>query len=256
MERGCSVEGCERKFYGLGVCQRHWDILKKNGTPTPVKVCTSCGDSFIFGLSEPIGKGSHIGTRYCDSCVQKIMEIRSSVGRMRDVICRVKGCCSIVAGPGKLCPEHESQLKEFGTLGADRACHNCGVLTRLSSRIKGEKGSYKYCKPCKEIYVRWQGRSFRHGVTPFKLDAIFNSQDGKCMTCDTYEGQIGLNGKPVVLQIDHDHDCCQQSFSCGKCIRGFLCQECNHAEGIIRSRGLECINSIIEYVKKYEEITA
>lgn len=34
--------------------------------------------------------------------------------------------------------------------------------------------------------------------------------------------------------VDHDHDCCPGGWSCGRCVRGLICSECNVLEGKIR----------------------
>lgn len=49
-----------------------------------------------------------------------------------------------------------------------------------------------------------------------------------CGICGNKETAVhGRTGKPVSLSVDHDHGCCSLEKSCGKCIRGLLCRDCN-----------------------------
>lgn len=62
-------------------------------------------------------------------------------------------------------------------------------------------------------------------------------------TCD-----LCHEARPLV--VDHDHACCQGRRSCGRCVRGFVCQPCNYALGLIdrlnRTPGL--LAQIVAYV--------
>jgi hypothetical protein len=47
---------------------------------------------------------------------------------------------------------------------------------------------------------------------------LYRSQDGKC----------GICGKEQMkFDVDHDHACCPGERTCGKCVRGLLCHNCN-----------------------------
>lgn len=49
------------------------------------------------------------------------------------------------------------------------------------------------------------------------------------------------------LSLDHDHSCCNGQRSCGKCVRGWLCNTCNSALGLLgedRNR----ISGLIDYL--------
>ena len=43
------------------------------------------------------------------------------------------------------------------------------------------------------------------------------------------------HGQPkALLVVDHDHDCCPvSSYSCGRCVRGLICRDCNTAAGLL-----------------------
>jgi hypothetical protein len=59
--------------------------------------------------------------------------------------------------------------------------------------------------------------------------------DPGCGVCgvDMLERRRESNSKiSAILTVDHDHDCCPaEKLSCGKCIRGLLCRNCNAAAG-------------------------
>lgn len=48
--------------------------------------------------------------------------------------------------------------------------------------------------------------------------------------------------------IDHDHACCPGDRSCGKCVRGILCINCNHAIGSARD-DVDVLYSAIDYLE-------
>lgn len=67
----------------------------------------------------------------------------------------------------------------------------------------------------------------QHGISPEHYAILLYAQGGLCAVCA--EPNYGKN-----LCIDHDHGCCPKLFSCGRCIRGLLCDLCNKAEGLLR----------------------
>jgi hypothetical protein len=65
-----------------------------------------------------------------------------------------------------------------------------------------------------------------------------------CHVCGEYQERN--------LHVDHDHSCCNGQITCGKCVRGVLCNKCNtsvakYEDGSIRADHPQ-INNIRRYL--------
>ena len=70
-------------------------------------------------------------------------------------------------------------------------------------------------------------RSHNHGLPSDWYETQLAKQDGKCAICRKTPEQNGM-----ALAVDHDHACCPGGRStCGKCVRGLLCNDCNQMLG-------------------------
>lgn len=75
-------------------------------------------------------------------------------------------------------------------------------------------------------------RLAKYNLTPEQYDEILLEQNGVCAICKQPETRKGAR----YLSIDHDHSCCAGTEnSCGKCIRGLLCHNCNRFLGTLES---------------------
>ena len=89
-------------------------------------------------------------------------------------------------------------------------------------------------------------RNFKLSLEDY--EALFETQGGVCELCKKPETKIHhVSGEVQRLAVDHDHACCPTVPTCGKCVRGLLCHECNTLLGKIeRTPGLEA--AIVSYL--------
>lgn len=85
----------------------------------------------------------------------------------------------------------------------------------------------------------------RHGTTVEVLNQIRDEQGGRCAICGKVEDQDYR-----LMAVDHDHSCCPGSTSCGKCIRGMLCFNCNTALGKFGDDA-KILESAIRYLNNF-----
>lgn len=62
-------------------------------------------------------------------------------------------------------------------------------------------------------------RFMKYGITAEKYQTMLEIQNNQCAICKQ-EFQKSTC-------IDHDHSCCPGAGSCGKCVRGIICNDCN-----------------------------
>lgn len=98
-------------------------------------------------------------------------------------------------------------------------CLECGVSKPTSEYSTGrQKNALRpYCKPCNSVRVRLS----HYNVTKEFLDQLWRFQGERCAICGTAE--TGMRAP----HIDHDHACCKLGRSCGACVRGLVCSNCN-----------------------------
>lgn len=171
-------------------------------------------------------------------------------------------------GPGRrptYCPEHRvsnernaiaaASLKERNKTATERHCPRCNT-TKPADQFSA---TAPYCRPCMADWMRdhrkerpaLQTRIERlrnYGITQEQFDAMFEAQGKRCKICGrTTPGGTGAGG----WHVDHDHACCSaRKRSCGKCLRGILCSNCNVGIGNLQDDP-EIILAALQYVLAY-----
>jgi hypothetical protein len=134
-------------------------------------------------------------------------------------------------------------------------CSKCKSNLELSafSKNKSRKdGLMPVCKSCNLLRVKtWQianpdkikytyeKQIIRHGLTLDQYATMLAKYDGMCYACQEVTATV----------IDHDHNCCSGKLSCGTCVRGLLCSNCNTALGLLNDSGRRII-SLLDYATR------
>lgn len=82
----------------------------------------------------------------------------------------------------------------------------------------------------------WRRRQYlwtMYRLTLEQFEDLLRKQGGHCALCPALP-DLHLKG----LHVDHDHACCPNKRSCGNCVRGILCVNCNSMLGRIEQVGL------------------
>lgn len=110
--------------------------------------------------------------------------------------------------------------------------HRQYTLTHPDTRDRTIRGTGDYRRyeqnNKKRLSLKNRKRSLRlFNMTLEEYDSLLLAQNNGCAICGK---SPEANGRR--LCVDHDHKCCPyKDKSCGKCIRGLLCHDCNVALG-------------------------
>lgn len=149
-------------------------------------------------------------------------------------------------------------------------CKKAKEPSEFSKNSRTKSGLHSYCQQCsreksrewarknperhKDNAKKWQQdnpdrvaqhafkrRIKRYGIEVNQYLLLLNQQGGRCKVC----GRPGLG---TSLVVDHDHKCCSDpGKSCGACVRGLLCTQCNIMLGMAGDN-VEILKSAIKYL--------
>ncbi len=140
------------------------------------------------------------------------------------------------SAPQKYCKKtecHAARQRKYRTNYIEKP----GIRDRDNARAR-ERGQEPEVKEKKSHYHRKR----KYGIDEKMFNDLLAKQGGGCLVCGV------TPDKPDVRYcIDHDHLCCPGDISCGRCVRGILCQNCNSAEGFL-SRAAKQTGRTIEDV--------
>jgi len=141
--------------------------------------------------------------------------------------CRVDGCSEITRSGNLYCAKHRDGMRK----------HTCDVCGRV---YQGRRFNRALCSECGKKYGSFVKRARQHNA-PVELIRKWIANP-VCELCKQrlYLASTTGGGTAGSAHIDHYHGCCNYNTSCGKCLRGLLCRECNLGLGHYESFVTRC----------------
>jgi len=120
-----------------------------------------------------------------------------------------------------------------------------------SKNIKKErkKRSLYYIKNANKIKERKLLLFYNIDLNIYNL--MLKTQNYSCAICKN-KAVLHKSKKYYMLCVDHNHNCCPYKKTCGKCIRGLLCDRCNRAIGSFKDSP-SVLSAAAKYLKSYEK---
>jgi Recombination endonuclease VII len=131
----------------------------------------------------------------------------------------------------------------------DKECPRCEKVKPVGefgprNDRKGGTALLHRCKECRrELTARWRAENPEKNIASKRIqhlkrynldEAAYSEMGDTCWICGAVEPGYGRK----YFFIDHDHACCPPGpgklRSCGKCIRGLLCGNCNLGLSLFR----------------------
>lgn len=95
----------------------------------------------------------------------------------------------------------------------------------------------------------------RFSLTPDEYDRLYEAQGRRCAICRRAQGVTDRPDRQRRLAVDHDHTCCPGPTSCGRCVRGLLCDPCNREMAHARDDP-EHFRRAIAYLREWPALRA
>jgi hypothetical protein len=177
----------------------------------------------------------HEGRGFCKKHYSEFIRRRDGVNPKvyRPKECIVDGCNKPHLGLN-YCNSHYLRLKSVGGLKEDVPVR-VRVYGRTDCAVKGcnrKHHSNGICKP-------HDTTRYTYSLSSEQLVVMLSRP---CEVCGVEDN----------LTIDHNHSCCNKKSSCGKCVRGTVCQNCNRAMGQVKDSP-KTLRMLADYLDRYSK---
>jgi hypothetical protein len=196
----CKVYFCvNTKHKALGYCKAHYEHLRKTGDPIAVHFPQTRGYYLcvIAGCNIPSVKKQKCEMHYRRTHNGKEVTAPRKIYRKTAAI-RERDSLG-----RKHCVECENWLPESDYHSSRGSADNLAIFCAICSSVR------------------------KYGFTRKTFLALLDAQENKCRICE-----VSLD--TALYAIDHDRSCCAGVGSCGACVRGILCRQCNSGIGMLR----------------------
>lgn len=138
---------------------------------------------------------------------------------------------------GKLTVIRKFRFSPVNKVNKTQLCTQCEYwlpFNNFTNRKDDRKNErYSVCKRCKTYN--------RYNMTARDYDIMLKKQNYKCLCCSKKHSKSKLH-------VYHNHSCCPGHKSCGKCIRGLLCNGCNAAIGHLKE-DVKIAKKVVSYLE-------
>lgn len=86
----------------------------------------------------------------------------------------------------------------------------------------------------------------QYGLSLEQYELLLIQQGGRCAIC-----RVESPGNGRDWSVDHDHGCCPGKRTCGRCVRGLLCCNCNPGLGQFKDDAAR-LEAATAYLRAYE----
>jgi hypothetical protein len=134
-------------------------------------------------------------------------------------------------------PETAFNMMRSASTGRQGDCRECarrrikawyaGLSPEAKRETLAKRAAWRRANPESAYWIRIKSV---YGLTPTQFAEILKAQGSCCAICHGPEP----GGRSGRWHVDHNHRCCPGVKSCGKCLRGLLCNSCNHGLGSFR----------------------
>ena len=169
--------------------------------------------------------------------------------------CKIENCSSTKIRARGLCASHWTR-EQYGecknkcnqpardSKGLCNNCHKRGGKPKTRrdgtcSKCNTQLNKNLRCPACNSNRKKNENLVRKYGITLEQWTKILTEQGNSCKIC--YR-----DSKRFV--VDHDHTCCPGRNTCGNCIRGIICENCNRALGLV-SDSTTILNNMIRYLE-------